>query len=112
MKNWKQLFEHHDEEWPEELLTMTVDQLLDKLKLMGLDSEYETVESILKGSIMIDDESGLPTFDEIIKEDPMASMAKADAERELRFDTVPSFDEMKRKEELAVGSLKRAWNWD
>ena len=64
MKNWSQIFEHHDEEWPEEVLAMTVDQLLDKLKSMGLDSEYEAVESILKAHMMNDIEQEMPTWDE------------------------------------------------
>jgi hypothetical protein len=64
MKNWKQIFEHHDEEWPEEVLAMTIDQLLDKLKSMGLDSEYETIESILKSHMMNDMEQEMPTWDE------------------------------------------------
>ena len=64
MKNWNQIFEHHDEEWPEEVLAMTVDQLLDKLKSAGLDSEYETVESILKAHMLNDMEQEMPTWDE------------------------------------------------
>ena len=64
MKNWNQIFEHHDEEWPEEVLAMTVDQLLDKLKSMGLDSEYEAIESILKAHMMNDMEQEMPTWDE------------------------------------------------
>ena len=64
MKNWNQIFEHHDEEWPEEVLAMTIDQLLDKLKSMGLDSEYEAIESILKAHMMNDMEQEMPTWDE------------------------------------------------
>ena len=65
MKNWNQIFEHHDAEWPQELLAMTVDQLLDKLKEMGLDSEYEAIESILKAHMMNDMEQEMPTWDDI-----------------------------------------------
>ena len=65
MKNWNQIFEHHDEEWPQELLSMTIDQLLDQLKERGLDQEYETVENILKANMMIDQREEMPTWDEM-----------------------------------------------
>ena len=48
MKNWNKIFEHHDGEWPQETLSMTVDQLLDKLKEMNLHNEYDAIENILK----------------------------------------------------------------
>jgi flagellar motor switch protein FliM len=68
MKNWNEIFEHHDTEWPQELLSMTVDQLLDKLKDMQLQSEYDTIEDILKMHFMEGEDSHsdeMPTFDEI-----------------------------------------------
>jgi len=64
MKNWNQIFEHHDAEWPQELLSMTVDQLLDQLKEKGLDDEYETIENILKANMMGGEEE-MPTWDEM-----------------------------------------------
>ena len=64
MKNWNQIFEHHDAEWPQELLSMTVDQLLDQLKERGLDQEYETIENILKANMMSAEED-MPTWDEM-----------------------------------------------
>lgn len=72
MKNWKEIFEHHDAEWPQELLSMTVDQLLDKLKDMQLDAEYDTIENILKTHCMGDsmDMDYTPTFDEIKDREP------------------------------------------
>tara|TARA_B100000963_G_scaffold334854_1_gene328445 strand:+ start:18086 stop:18349 length:264 start_codon:yes stop_codon:yes gene_type:complete len=72
MKNWNQIFERHDEEWPQEILSMTVDQLLDKLKEMNLSDEYSTIENILNTHCMGDsmgmDE--MPTFDEIANREP------------------------------------------
>lgn len=65
MKNWNQIFEHHDAEWPQELLSMTVDQLLDQLKEKGLDDEYETIENILKANMMMDQKEEMPTWDEM-----------------------------------------------
>lgn len=78
MKAWNKIFEHHDAEWPQELLSMTIDQLLDKLKEMQLDAEYDTIENILKMHLMenpaIDDEvsNEMPTFDEIADREPTA----------------------------------------
>lgn len=70
MKNWNQIFEHHDEEWPQELLSMTIDQFLDKLKEKELNTEYEAVEDILKMHMMSDEEESIPTWDEM-KDIPM-----------------------------------------
>ena len=78
MKNWKQIFEHHDAEWPQELLSMTVDQLLDKLKDMQLDAEYSTIENILKMHLMenptvdVEISNKIPTWDEIADREPTA----------------------------------------
>lgn len=69
MKNWNQLFEHHDYEWPQELLSMTIDQLLDKLREKGLDKEYEMIENILKANMMDSEEENMPTWDEIQSRD-------------------------------------------
>ncbi len=65
MENWNQIFEHHDEDWSQELLSMTLDQLLDKLKEKGLDTEYQTIEDILKMHMMDDEEESTPTWDEM-----------------------------------------------
>lgn len=78
MNNWNKIFEHHDGEWPQELLSMTVDQLLDKLKEMQLESEYRTIEDILKMCFMGNSEMDtntveeMPTFDEISDREPGA----------------------------------------
>lgn len=87
MKNWNKIFEHHDDEWPQETLSMTVDQLLDKLKEMNLHNEYDAIENILKDNIMIDDDSEMPTFDEIIDEDPMSDEARHVADDEIQSDS-------------------------
>lgn len=97
MKTWNKVFEHHDDEWSQETLSMTIDQLLDRLKEMQRYEEYDAVENIIKDNIEIDD-SGMPTFDELIDDDPMSDTARHDARKEIKSDTwVPSFDEMKRK---------------
>ena len=69
MKNWNQIFEHHDEDWSQELLSMTLDQLLDKLKEKGLDTEYQTVEDILKMHMMDQGKDSMPTWDEMKSRD-------------------------------------------
>ncbi len=74
MKTWNKLFEHHDEEWPQELLSMTVDQVLDKLKEMQLDTEYSAIENILRTCFtegpMVSADEEIPTFDEIADREP------------------------------------------
>ena len=87
MKNWNKIFEHHDDEWPQETLSMTVDQLLDKLKEMNLHNEYDAIENILKDNIMIDDDYEMPTFDELIDEDPMSGEARRTADDEMQSDS-------------------------
>ena len=87
MKNWNKIFEHHDDEWPQEMLSMTVDQLLDKLKEMNLHNEYDAIENILKDNIMIEEDPEMPTFDEIIDADPMSGEAKRVANDEMQSDS-------------------------
>jgi hypothetical protein len=78
MKSWNKIFEHHDEEWPQEILSMTVDQLLDKLEEMQLDAEYSTIENILKMHLMenptvdVEISNKIPTWDEIADREPTA----------------------------------------
>tara|TARA_R110000868_G_scaffold230959_1_gene484238 strand:+ start:816 stop:1100 length:285 start_codon:yes stop_codon:yes gene_type:complete len=87
MKNWNKIFEHHDDEWPQEMLSMTVDQLLDKLKEMNLHNEYDAIENILKDNIMIEEDPEMPTFDEIIDGDPMSGEARRVANDEMQSDS-------------------------
>ena len=87
MKNWNKIFEHHDDEWPQETLSMTVDQLLDKLKEMNLHNEYDAIENILKDNIMIEEDPEMPTFDEIIDGDPMSGEARRVADDEMQSDS-------------------------
>jgi hypothetical protein len=87
MKNWNKIFEHHDDEWPQETLSMTVDQLLDKLKEMNLHNEYDAIENILKDNIMIEEDPEMPTFDEIIDGDPMSGDARRLADDEMQSDS-------------------------
>jgi hypothetical protein len=78
MKAWNKIFEHHDTEWPQEILSMTVDQLLDKLEEMQLDAEYSTIENILKMHLMenptvdVEISNKIPTWDEIADREPTA----------------------------------------
>lgn len=90
MKNWNEIFEHHDAEWPQELLSMTVDQLLDKLKDMQLQSEYDTIEDILKMHFMKGEAfhgEEMPTFDEIAdrESNDFDSMMDKDSWMDLDF---------------------------
>jgi hypothetical protein len=100
METWNKIFEHHDDEWSQETLSMTVDQLLDRLKEMQRYEEYEAIENIIKDNIEIEDESGLPTFDELMDDDPLSDVAKRKATKELRsdiWDPKHAFDEDNRK---------------
>ena len=104
MKNWNQIFEHHDEEWPQELLSMTIDQLLDKLKQKELDTEYQTIENILKANMMGGEEE-MPTWDEmkaITKDTPLGG------------DWMDSLDDITifpEKDRESYGSIKRLKGW-
>ena len=110
MKNWKQIFEHHDAEWPQELLSMTVDQLLDKLKDMQLDAEYDTIENILKTHCVEDSMDEMPTFDEIAdrESNDFDSMMGKDS----WMDSLDDIDAISpEKDHESYGSIKRLKGW-
>lgn len=81
MKSFNEISEHHDvsgEAWPNELLGMTVDELLDRLK--NIDSvAYEEIEAII--SRRMDDIIGNELID--VTGDEMPTFNELDSEQQL-----------------------------
>lgn len=84
MKTFNELNEHHDADWPSELLSMSLDELLDKLKKVD-QTAYEEVESILKrrvgdliGTWATDEEGDeVSSFDEMMLKDTGVKRSEA-----------------------------------
>ena len=105
MKTFDEMNEHHDisgEAWPEEILSMSVDELLDRLEQIDRPA-YEEIEDIIKrrmqaimGNEIAPVEDELPTFDEI-----------KDVEDRLRGDISPETRAalMRKRKELGGEDL-------